>query len=604
MPPDVQPGKSTQQDKGFSRRDFLKIVGGIPLGAKVAENAISAGEKLELETDIGKAIVRETGLSWRQLKFEVSLVSHFVTDRFEGKHVNEENPSKQIFLGEFKTGLLITDLKTDPDVDITSDKESLSSDYPSEGGLAEEMRRHVVLLKKLVEGGYTFVSTDADTYPLFYEPGVRHVAYSSILGKASLLLASGIGLSTALSFLISKKITKAKAIGLLGTIATMGIGLSMFDFSRDEEKWEKLGKSKGVELLSQAELFLEKMIEEDPNFLRYKEGIISFRDSVMALHAWQTIVSSVGKDDVGLDLVFMAGAAHGGSMRKFVKGIETLTGEIGVYADRLLDYVDELVEMVIIAETDEKSAYTPDYAAHILADYGRMFSEPSKIGPNPVFSIRSLACGKTVPSARGILWNRIDKMLNGLGGNKKDLIKEEMLNQAKIIMLNYWGETDIGLLKIEEELKKKEIQGQEFQLDFAKLVNWYDYRDYGYLEGVNIAIGNDLIVGDVQEEGKIYPVIRRFKKEEGAIITQDFVQMTRGGLIAGEKREYVSQGGEYVLEDDLALLQLWVDGETGGLIAPLVRNVRKGNKLSAGEVYVLEGEKDPFNAQVVWVSGG
>lgn len=385
------------------------------------------------------AIEKHLGLTPLQATLSFRLINHFI-DNPTVEQIERDN--NNVILGEFFWDENLPELIKNPDFVLEHYDQAYSDTKTQQtlgmNGSKKQMHDHFVLIKKILQEGKTFITTDAKDYfyANFSEKEEAGKLLSSIMLSA---VTTGIGTGTigavtasTISKLKSEKTLTRRSFlkGSLG--ATIGIAASYLGLK---------GVTNPEEVVKVAEKtnFIEK-----PSYMNFEEARMVVRNKIMALNTWHAIERLASDQKKQLNLLFYAGNSHAKVRSEFLQDPHLLEENVRTYSRNLFTTaLDTLLERKL---EDNQIAQT-------IYNFAEMFSEPQAIGKTK-FAI-SPAVGVspryTILSARDILNSQLDEQID---------IVEDLGNTKKLAILQACKKT----LQDQEIIETQNIQALEKDL--------------------------------------------------------------------------------------------------------------------------------------------
>ena len=396
---------------------------------------------LKEEHFLALTIEKHLGLNGNQIRLKMIFPHHDLTPEAM-KIINKDNID--ILLGEVEARSLVDSLTT-PIEKIKGTDVATRATSPGIGSTTESRQFDAEQKRKLINDGYTIVTTDGNKNILHFDGSKSDSALLGIVG--GLVLVGGVIGSVFDRYTHDGKFSRRGFIlGAAVTTASSVIIYQAYNFlSKPGTDRNSLDEA-GLKLLKEVENVIN-----DPVFIGFYEGVGTLRSKVMAQNTWQTIARSANKSEgTPTKILFNAGSGHGEAMDEFLKGPEALTIEISVYADRL---VDETLNRLLDNDQNEEAVLRQ------MALYSRLFSEPHQVGPYNTLT-NGVDEGKIPNSARTILINRIFKKLKAHEAkeeqkkhNRRFIILDRLLTE----LLKDELEVDTMLVEVEKSVSGRDV---------------------------------------------------------------------------------------------------------------------------------------------------
>jgi len=554
------------------QRDLLKVDTAILGSAFAAPLLYKAFEFFGFPSSPMETVIFEKfNLTPNQVEVKVKTGSHvLVTEAMKEIEIMRAT----IVTGEFSSYRTNYHLSADPS---ELEKKPDTRDYCRQAGIGaspKETADHARNLQSLIKNGTSIVTLDADTDIL---AEIQHPQKSYYLNR--LVEISSIGALTSAGVIIAleslKKKPKKKSninnvkkyasifVLLGGTVASTLLLSQSKKNSKDcaapagenSANIETLGRNMAVEKAEGAEIEFEKylnLVNKLP-VMGYNEGLVKVRNLEMAYHLWRLIALSVGKDQDGIKIYSHHGSSHGEIEDLTLQGPEALQNQLLTYIRRVGNLGNYLNDQSIEVAAQEyaangqlkNSTYANLYDSITeLAKYINFFQEVNNIGngSSPTLRETEVPYNLIPPSAKTLMFRNIIENIEKIG-SEKDVVytKGGFLKTALMTSLAYTSSLESKLNKSKNELigkaKEEKIVGQ---LDFDReRVLWFDQYMAVNLKPDSFLIDGRLMVGCMEVNGRICPIVREFGLENEKIIAEEKLLLGPEEILVGlNKRIY------------------------------------------------------------------
>jgi hypothetical protein len=532
------------------------------------------------------AIWRFLNLTPEQCQLSINVGDHAILDQ-SMKVIAMEGPV--ILTGEQRPSVLTEFLTIDPQNYLDDSDTRNVCVNPGVGSAPVNRFVNATNLQQLVQTGVTIVTTDAEDSVL---GDLQHLPKNTILQRIGL----GVGL-VALLALVKRNLSNNKEKMSMKTalkyapvfIFAGGIGLVVGILGEQMINCGQSGETKATETLGRVPVIEQQLLEEvnfeqfidgikgRPQVMDYYEGLVNVRNLEMAYHLWRVVAESVGKDQMGVKIFAKHGNVHGAVGDLFMRGPDALQKELTKYIKKVVQ-VGNTFHQIIIDTITQKYISDKELAfiefqeiqdtwfkyVFSIADYIRFFQETSKVGDNPVLSLREIESVRRPPSARTLMFREVIDAIN-LADEDKGVLssKKDMFKSALMVALAKDAQLEIELIKAKSNLKgelRLETVMKPINLQQTRIL-WFDQFMKGSFEKEFYTIEDQLIVGCVEINGRICPVVREFTVIQDQIIGVDKVLLNNDQVAIGRTYRYLTNKPDGLPKDYLGTVDIAINAQ-------------------------------------------